>query len=49
MRNCYSAITAQEKGNISFETLKTLLWLSLSLEEVDSDDEVKDIKILSFG
>lgn len=49
MRNCYNAITALEKGNISLETLKTLLWLSLSLEEVDSDEEVKGIKILSFG
>lgn len=49
MRNCYEAIAVQEKGNISFETLKTLLWLALSLEEVDCDEEVKNIKILSFG
>ncbi|XP_017493384.1 PREDICTED: lysophosphatidylcholine acyltransferase 1-like, partial [Rhagoletis zephyria] len=48
MRNCYEAIAVQEKGNISFETLKTLLWLALSLEEVDCDEEVKNIKILSF-
>lgn len=49
LANCYDAILKTEEGNVSFDALKTLLWLALSLEDVDEDDEVKDIAILSFG
>lgn len=49
LNHCYDAVVRTENGTLSFKSLKTLLWLALSLENVDNDEEVKDIKVISFG
>ena len=49
LSNCYDALAKIEGDAISFDSLKTLLWLSLSLEDVDNDEEVKNVQIMSFG
>ncbi|KAJ6223309.1 hypothetical protein RDWZM_001854 [Blomia tropicalis] len=49
MKNCYNTIVKQTRNeSIAFDTLKSLLWLSLSLEDVENDKEIADLKLMSF-
>ena len=50
LKRCYEILVTYEgSGTISFDNLKALLWLALSLEDVDNDDEVLDVKLISYG